>query len=131
VSIEVRIRELESLEASGRGHEAGERYNLAYGTFAEDGSQPSRYNSLMPKSQITIAVDLPSDAKRESKALLAARLRMLWVLDEVRQGRMTRVRAAAVLGISLDDFLREAASHGVDAIDYDLEDFKQELAALP
>ena len=44
---------------------------------------------------------------------------------------MTRRRAAGVLGASLDDFLRIASDHGLDTIDYDLEDFRQELADGP
>jgi hypothetical protein len=51
-----------------------------------------------------------------------------WALDEARQGRLTRVRAAHVLGLGLDEFLRLASEHGLDAIDYDLDDFRQELA---
>jgi hypothetical protein len=54
---------------------------------------------------------------------------LLWALDEVRQGRLTRVRAAHLLGRGLDDFLRVASEHGLNAIDYDLEDFQRELAS--
>jgi predicted HTH domain antitoxin len=82
----------------------------------------------MAQSQVTVSVDLPPDAGREPIEALTGRLRLLWALDEVRQGRMTRVRAAEVVGLGLDAFLREAATRGVDAIDYDLDDFRQELA---
>jgi predicted HTH domain antitoxin len=81
----------------------------------------------MAESHVTITVELPPDAVREPLEALAARLRLLWVLDEVRQGRVTRVRGAQIVGLDLDAFLREAAAHGVDAIDLDLEDFRQEL----
>jgi len=77
---------------------------------------------------VTVTLDLPPDADAESPDELVRRLRLLWALDEVRQGRMTRVRAAHVLGLGLDDFLRVASEHGVDAIDYDVDDFRQELA---
>ncbi len=40
---------------------------------------------------------------------------------------MTRVRAAELSGMGLDRFLREAAARGVDAIDYELDDFRREL----
>jgi len=66
---------------------------------------------------------------RRPDARGAERLRLLWVLDEVREGRMTRVRAAELAGLGLDAFLREAAARGVDAIDYDLDDFRQEVGA--
>ena len=62
---------------------------------------------------------------------LARRLTLLWAVDEVRQGRMTRLRAAAVVGLGLDEFLHEASCHGLDAIDYDLDDFRRELADAP
>jgi predicted HTH domain antitoxin len=81
----------------------------------------------MAQPHITVTIDLPSDAGSEPIEALARRLRLLWVLDEVRQGRMTRMRAAQVVGIGIDAFLQEAAAHGVDAIDYDLEDFRKEL----
>jgi hypothetical protein len=48
-----------------------------------------------------------------------------------RQGRLTRVRAASLLGLSLDGFLSEASKHGLDTIDYELGDFRRELAGGP
>ncbi|WP_437571112.1 UPF0175 family protein [Sorangium sp. So ce542] len=83
----------------------------------------------MAQSHITVSVDLPPDAGSEPIDALARRLRLLWALDEVRQGRMTRARAAQILGIGIDAFLQEAAAHGIDAIDVDLEDFRQELGS--
>ena len=80
---------------------------------------------------VTVTLDLPPDADGDSPDELARRLRLLWALDEVRQGRMTRVRAAHLVGLSLDDFLRQASNHGLDAIDYDVEDFRTELAGTP
>ena len=80
---------------------------------------------------VTVTLDLPPDAEGESSDELVRRLRMLWALDEVRQGRLTRVRAASLLGLSWDVFLSEASKHGLDAIDYDLDDFRRELASRP
>jgi hypothetical protein len=48
-----------------------------------------------------------------------------------RAGRrrcLTRPRAAKLLGLDLDEVLMRAAIHGLDAIDYDLDDFRRELA---
>jgi predicted HTH domain antitoxin len=81
----------------------------------------------MVQSDVTVSVELPADARREPVGALARRLRLLWVLDEVREGRMTGTRAAEVAGLSLDDLLGEAAVRGIDAIDYDLDDFRHEL----
>ena len=78
---------------------------------------------------VTVILDLPPDADAESPDELIRRLRLLWALDEVRQGRLTRVRAAHLLGLGLVDFLRVASEHGLNAIDYDLEDFRRELAS--
>jgi|HubBroStandDraft_6_1064221.scaffolds.fasta_scaffold1018231_2 predicted HTH domain antitoxin len=81
----------------------------------------------MAQPHVTVSVDLPPDAQREPIEALSGRLRLLWVLDEVRQGHMTRVRAAELVGLALDAFLREAAARGVDAIDYDIDDFRREI----
>jgi hypothetical protein len=78
---------------------------------------------------VTVTLDLPLDADAGNPDELVQRLRLLWALDEVRQGRLTRVRAAHLLGRGLDDFLRLAFEHGQNAIDYDLEDFRRELAS--
>ena len=85
----------------------------------------------MGATSVTVTLDLPLGAEAEPAEGLAARLKLLWALDEVRQGRMTRVRAAQVLGVGLDDFLSRAAAHGVDAIDYELDDFQKELSETP
>ncbi len=77
---------------------------------------------------ITVTLDPPPDAEREAPDELARRLRLLWAVDETRQGRMTRSRAASILGFGLDEFLGEASLRGLDTIDYDLEDFRRELA---
>lgn len=82
----------------------------------------------MERGDVTIPVSLPADAGQEPPVELAERLRLLWVLDEVRLGRMTRMRAARVLHMSIDAFLREADGHGVPAIDYDPGDLASELS---
>jgi predicted HTH domain antitoxin len=80
---------------------------------------------------VTVTLDLPPGAATESAEELASRLLLLWALDEVRQGRLTRARAAQLLSLELDEFLRRATSHGLDTIDYDLDDFRRELALTP
>lgn len=52
------------------------------------------------------------------------------MIDEVRAGRLTRVAAAQALDMTLDDFLAEAGRHGLDEIDYDVDDFKRELDTI-
>lgn len=75
--------------------------------------------------QITITV--PESLARHSPEELTRRVRLLLVADEIRGGRLTRVDGARSLDMALDDFLIEAGRHGLDAIDYDIADFRREL----
>jgi hypothetical protein len=85
----------------------------------------------MDAAEITVPVALPSAAlARELAKALQGRLRLLWALDEIRAGRMTRVRAAAWLGLPLDEFHALADTHGLPAFDYEPDDFKSEFASL-
>jgi predicted HTH domain antitoxin len=78
--------------------------------------------------EITVAVPLPlADQPSEE---LASRARLLLVIDEVRAGRLTRAGAARALDMPLAEFLIEAGRHGLDAIDYDPEDFQRELDTI-
>ena len=78
-----------------------------------------------------ITVDVPGPLVGQSSEELAKRARLLLVIDEVRAGRLTRAGAAQALDMALDDFLIKAGRHGLYAIDYDVDDFGQELAAIP
>jgi hypothetical protein len=83
----------------------------------------------MAAAEVTISVALPSGAlAHEPVAVIERRLRLLWALDEIRAGRTTR--AAAWLGLPLDEFLTLADAHGLPVFDYDPDDFKSELASL-
>jgi hypothetical protein len=48
---------------------------------------------------------VPPDAAGESVEQLARRLALLRALDEVRRARVTRLKAAALVGLGLDEFL--------------------------
>jgi predicted HTH domain antitoxin len=78
-----------------------------------------------------IIVEIPVPLSDRSTQELATRARLLLVIDEVRAGRLTRAGGARALNMTLDEFLVEAGRHGLDAIDYDVEDFKRELGAIP
>ena len=90
-----------------------------------------RYGTLCFKDDGNGHPRLPRGAEGESAEELARRLRLLWVLDEVRQGRMTRIRATHLVGLGLEEFLWLQSNHGLDALDYELEDFRSELAGAP
>jgi hypothetical protein len=78
-----------------------------------------------------IIVNIPGPLSGQPTEELAKRARLLLVIDEVRAGRLTRPGAARALDMTLDDFLIQAGQHGLYAIDHDVEDFKQELGAIP
>ena len=82
----------------------------------------------MASMEITVAIPGPLSGRPTEE--LATRARLLLVIDEVRAGRLTRAGAARALDMTLDDFLVKGGRHGLDAIDYDLEDFKRELGAI-
>jgi predicted HTH domain antitoxin len=79
---------------------------------------------------VEITFEIPGPLSGQRSEELAKRARLLLVVDEVRAGRLTRAGAARALDMALDDFLIEAGRHGLYAIDYDVEDFRQELAAI-
>ena len=61
---------------------------------------------------------------------VAADVSRLAVLDAFRKGDISSGRAALLIGMSRIDFLEFAGAHGVPVINYDLEDFKRELADI-
>lgn len=77
-----------------------------------------------------IIVEVPEPLASKPVKELAARARLLLVVDEVRAERMTRDDGARALGMTLDEFLIEAGPHGLFAIDYDVDDFRRELDAI-
>jgi hypothetical protein len=81
-------------------------------------------------STIPVLVEVPATVVGEAPELLAHRLSRLLVFDEVRQGRLSRVAGARLLGLSLDEFLRVAGAHGVLTLDYDPDDFEQEIESI-
>lgn len=89
---------------------------------------PRAYN-VLEFMEITVQVPAPLDGQPTDE--LARRARLLLVIDEIRAGRLTRPSGARALQMALDEFLIEAGRHGLPAIDYDLDDFRRELDALP
>jgi predicted HTH domain antitoxin len=77
-----------------------------------------------------ITVDVPAPMANQPSEELARRTRLLLVIDEVQAGRLTRPAAAQALQMTLDEFLIEAGRHGLYAIDYSVEDFRREVAAI-
>jgi hypothetical protein len=90
----------------------------------------SGYGYNQTEKFMEITVEIPGPLTGQPTDELARRARLLLVIDEVRAGRLTRAAAARALDVTLDDFLVEAGRHGLYAIDHDIDDFKQELAAI-
>lgn len=62
---------------------------------------------------------------------MSAQLRMLWLVEQVRERRMTWGKAARLADMSQAAFLRELGSHGVPVFDYDPGELEAELSAIP
>ena len=83
-----------------------------------------------PLRAMQLTIDIPQPLPGQSTTDLAARARLLLVVDEVRAERLTRSAGAHALGMTLDEFLIEAGPHGLFAVDFDIDDFKRELASI-
>ncbi|WP_447977307.1 UPF0175 family protein [Candidatus Nitrospira bockiana] len=80
----------------------------------------------------SVTIELPAElvellgseeeAKREAKLAL--------VLDLVRRGRVSRAKAAELLGISLHDFPSLLTEYRIPWFDYSPEDLRRDLDAL-
>lgn len=72
----------------------------------------------MEQGSRTYPVDLPEETTRDRPdASVIAELRVLWVIEAVRKGRISTGRGARVLGMPLARFLREASAHGLAVLD--------------
>jgi predicted HTH domain antitoxin len=78
-----------------------------------------------------LTVELPEDPLDDSDdSAVAARLRLLWVLDHVRQHAVSAGRGAAMAGLPTGAFLTLMAQHGIPAFDYDEAELASELRPL-
>ncbi len=87
----------------------------------------------MSSAQLTLTVDLPRDALspgHTDPAELAIKLRLLWIIDQVRRGDMSIGYGASLAGQDRWTFIQTLDEHGVPAIGYDLDDLERELALI-
>lgn len=78
----------------------------------------------------TVTVDLPDEAFHFhpwSPDELADDLRLLWLLDQVRERRLGHAKAAELAGIPRAQFLRLMGRHRISAFDYDADELDAEL----
>lgn len=82
------------------------------------------------KSRV-VEVDLPEEAfefHRWERDEIAAELRLLWLLEQVRQRRLGHGRAAELSGLSRAEFLVLMGRHAISPFDYDPAELDAELA---
>jgi predicted HTH domain antitoxin len=78
-----------------------------------------------------LTVELPDGGlDKTDDAALAVRLRLLWVLDQVRQHAISAGRGAELAGLPTGAFLNLMGQHGISPFDYDESDLATELRSL-
>jgi predicted HTH domain antitoxin len=78
-------------------------------------------------------VELPAEAAQvdgRAPDAIAADLRLLWVLDRVRTGRISIGKAAELASMNRWDFMRVMGEHEIPVINYPPEDLARELGDL-
>ena len=86
-----------------------------------------RYDPGMTTTLVTI--DVPAD-ERTSKEELAREVRLVWILDLVRRGRISVGKGAELVGLDRWQFAEVMADHGVPTLAYPASELDRELAAL-
>ncbi len=79
-----------------------------------------------------VEVELPAEAFRHvpwSSVDVASELRLLWLIDQVRQRRLGYPKAAELAGVSQAAFERILATHHVSPFDMDDDELEREIAA--
>ena len=78
-----------------------------------------------------LTVELPDDPSDEvDDATLAKHLRLLWILDQVRQHAISAGRGEELAGVSVGEFLDLMGTHGISPFDYDEAELEAELRSL-
>lgn len=80
---------------------------------------------------VDVATTLPwAHAGEPDVQLLGRELRLLWIIEEVRQRRLGIGKGAEVAELPRAAFMRVLGEHGVPVIDYSAEDLDRELGVL-
>lgn len=80
-----------------------------------------------PVRTIEISVPLPWDRRAEPDVPALARdLRLLWIIDEVRQRRLGVGKGSKLAEMPRAAFMRVLGEHGVPVIDHSVEDLDRE-----
>ena len=84
-----------------------------------------------PKTDRTVQVQLPPEAfksQRWAPEEIATELRVLWLIEQVRERRLSHGKAAELAGMPRARFLQLMSRHGVDVFDFDPDELAAELA---
>ncbi len=79
-----------------------------------------------------VEVELPAEAFRHqpwSASDVASDLRLLWLVDQVRQRRLGYAKAAELANMPQAAFLRVLGTHRISPFDLDDEEIEREIAA--
>lgn len=80
----------------------------------------------------SVEVELPAEAFRHrtwSRSQVAADLRLLWLIDQVRQRSLGYAKAAELAEMPQAAFVQALSTHHVSPFDLDDEEIERELAA--
>ncbi len=81
---------------------------------------------------LSFQVDLPAGAlvhRSDRMQDIPSELRLLWILEEVRQRRLGHGKAAELAGMSRAAFLEEMGRHQVTPFDLDPDELARELVS--
>ena len=79
-----------------------------------------------------VEVELPAESFRHrtwSAAEVSSDLRLLWLVDQVRQRRLGYAKAAELARLPQAEFVRVLGAHRVSAFDLDEDEIEREIAA--
>ena len=82
---------------------------------------------------VDVSVQLPAEAAdidgRPAEELSVA-LRLLWIVDRVRVGRISAGKGAELAGMDRWSFMQVMSDYGVPVIGYSVEELKKDIATL-
>ncbi len=86
-----------------------------------------------PAAVRSVQVDLPEEAFRHhpwNPGEIAEELRVLWLLEQVRQRRLGHGKAAELAQMPLASFVRLMGTYGISPFDYDPGELEEELGRI-
>jgi predicted HTH domain antitoxin len=91
------------------------------------------YACRMAHASRSVTVELPDEGFLShpwDPEELAGELRLLWLIEQVRERRLGHGKAAELSGLPTARFLKEMGKHGVSPFDYDPGELAEELGSI-